>query len=366
MPAPPHQATTYAQEDVGDPAGFTYSRSANPTVASLESALTGLSGGLGAAAFASGMAAIEALVRASAGAGDHVVASEVIYGGTTRLLRDHLADLGVDVTFADATDPDALRASLEDGTRLLLVETPANPTLDVADVPGAADVADEAGIPLAVDNTFLTPVGQPVLDLGADVAVHSTTKYVEGHGTAVGGALVTGADGLPVVEEARDVRRTAGNIQAPMDAWLTLRGLDTLPLRLRRVSSTAQALAERLEADPAVERVRYPGLASHPQHDLARDQHEHHGGILSFTLEGGIDAARRFVEDLRWITPAEHLGTSRTLVTHPATMTHDDLSPREREELGIPDAQLRLSVGLEDAGDLTEDLEAGLARARKG
>lgn len=364
VPAPPHQATTFAQEDVGDPAGFTYSRSANPTVAALESALASVAGGMGAAAFSSGMAAIDALLRARADAGDHVVLSEPIYGGTTRLVRDHLSRHGIEASFVPAHEPGPLRDALRPETRLVLLETPANPTLDVADVEAAAEVTDEAGVTLAVDNTFLTPVGQPVLDLGADVAVHSTTKYVEGHGTAVGGALVV-REALDVLEEAQEVRRSAGNIQAPHDAWLTLRGLESLPLRLRRVSETAQRLAEVLETSPATETVRYPGLDSHPQRELAEAQHEVHGGILAFDL-GSLEAARRFVDDLDWITPAEHLGTSRTLVTHPATMTHDDLSPGEREELGIPPGLLRLSVGLEGPDDLAADVERGLRRARKG
>lgn len=351
-------STSYAQPEPGA-ASFTYSRSANPTVAALEQRLQAIAGGIACVAYGSGMAAIDALLRATTSSADKVLVSDVVYGGTARLLRRGYEANGVQVEWFDAGDPQALRDALDGDVALVFVETPTNPTLDLADLPGVIEAAHEVGVPVAVDNTFLTPLGQPVLELGADVAVHSTTKYLEGHGSAVGGAIVVNRD-VDLVHELRTVRKTAGNIADPFSAWQTIRGLETLPLRLERVSATAQRLAETLEAHPVVERVRYPGLDSHPQRAIARRQHEHDGGLLAFELAGGRPAVDRFLDELDVVTLAEHLGTSRTLVTHPATMTHEAVPEARRLELGITEGLLRLSVGLEAPSDLEADLTAAL------
>lgn len=355
---PIHQVTTYAQEDIGVHKGHTYSRASNPTVAALEERLAALEGGRSAVCFASGMAAIDAVLRRLS-SGDHIVLSDVVYGGTVRLLREVYARHGVAFTFADAADPDAFASAFTPRTRLALIETPANPTLKLADIPAIARVCRERGVPLAVDNTFLTPYGQRALELGADLAIHSTTKYLEGHNTTIGGAVVVRDD--PTWEEwLRLVRKSAGTNQAPFDAWLTLRGIKTLAVRMDRHAASALALARLVEGHPAVTRVLYPYLDSHPQHELARRQQRDGGGIVSIEVRGGERGARAFVGALRTITLAENLGAAESLVTHPATMTHAAYRREEREALGVTDGLVRISVGLEDVEDLAEDIERGL------
>lgn len=359
---PIHQVTTYAQEDIGVHKGHTYSRASNPTVAALEERLAALEGGAAAVCFASGMAAIDAVFRRLR-SGEHVVLSDVVYGGTVRLLREVYARHGVEFSFADASDPRSVAAALRPTTRIVLVESPANPTLKVADLRGVAAVCRAAGIAFAVDNTFLTPYGQRALDLGADLSIHSTTKYLEGHNATIGGAVVAREDG-EWAEWLKLARKTAGSNLAPFDAWLTLRGTKTLPVRFDRHASNALALARHLEGHPLVERVIYPFLESHPQHALARSQQRNGGGLVSFEVAGGEAAARAFVRALRVVTLAENLGAVESLVTHPATMTHAAYSPDERAALGVTDGLLRLSVGIEDVEDLIEDVERGLAAAR--
>lgn len=361
---PLHQVTTYAQEDVGVHKGYTYSRAANPTVAALEQRLAALEGGEDAIAFASGMAAIDAVFRATLSAGDHVVVSDVVYGGTVRLLRQVYARYGVQASFVDASSAKGVEAALGPRTKLVLLESPGNPTLKLADLAGVAEAAHARGVPVAVDNTFLTPLGQRVFELGADLAVHSTTKYLEGHNSTIGGAVVV-RDDAALAEALQLVRKSAGTNLAPFEAWLTLRGTKTLALRLDAVSRTAQALAEFLEEAPEVARVHYPGLRSFPQRDLARRQQKVPGGIVAFELRS-YEAARRFAKGLRWISLAENLGATETLLTHPASMTHASLAPEERAALGISEGLLRLSVGLEDVEDLREDVQAALGRAGAG
>jgi cystathionine gamma-synthase len=281
-----------------------------------------------------------------------------------RLLRRVLARFGLRADFVDTTDVAALAAALREPARLVLIETPANPTLVLTDVARAAELAHAAGAWLAVDNTFLTPAGQRCLDLGADLAVYSTTKLIEGHDATVGGAITTRDPGL--CAELAFARNALGSIQAPFDAWLTLRGLSTLPLRLRAQSAAALAVARWLERHPRVARVSYPGLEQHPQHALARAQQLEHGALVAFEPVGGGTAARRLVSALRLISPAENLGAVESLVTHPATMTHAALEPAERERLGIGDGLLRLSVGLESPAALLADLERGLTACSKG
>ena len=359
---PIHQTATYAQRGILDTIsedGHTYSRCSNPTVTALERNLAGLEGVPHALAFKTGLAAISTLLFTLLKQGDHVVAGEVIYGGSVRLLRDVLGSFGVETTFVDSTDPEAVRAAVRENTRLLFVETPANPTLRVCDLAALGRIAKERGLRYVVDNTFLTSCLQPVFEHGADISILSTTKYVEGHDSTTGGALLLKDDEL---REALFVRRSAlGNIQAPFDAWLTLRGSKTLPLRIRRHSDSALELARRLEAHPAVGRVHYPFLESSPDHDIARVQQTGGGGMLAFELDPS--AVRPFLAGLEITTLAENLGAAETLITHPATMTHSQIEPAERERLGITEGLLRLSVGLEDVNDLWQDLAVALESA---
>lgn len=361
---PPHLTTTYAQEGLGQHKGFTYSRSGNPTVAALEERLRGLAGGIGAVAFSSGMAAIDTVLRAMVSSGDHVVLSDVVYGGTTRLLRTVYERYGVEATLVDAGEPAELEAAIRPTTTLILLESPGNPTLKLADLAGCIEAAHAHDVPVAVDNTFLTPLGQPVFDLGADLSIHSTTKLIEGHGTTIGGAVLVRSD-PDLYTDLQHLRKTAGTNQAPFDAWLTLRGIETLPLRLEAASDTALAVAQALEPHPSVDRVAYPFLESFEQHALARRQQTVGGALLTVELAGGIEAVERLADGLTVATLAEHLGTSQTLVTHPATMTHESLPREEREALGIGDGLLRISVGLEAPEDLIADLTAGLDRAAR-
>lgn len=353
---PIHQSTTFVHDAVGRHKGFTYSRTANPTVTALERRLAALEGAEHCCCFATGLAATAALALALLGQGERALISEVAYGGTVRLFRQVLAGFGVEAEFVDTADRETLRAALASGRqpRLLFVETPANPTLKLTDVAAAARLGKQAGAVVVVDNTLLTPALQRPLALGADVVLHSTTKFIEGHNATVGGALVTSDPAL--AERFEFLRNAIGAIQSPFPAWLTLQGVKTLPLRMARHSENAQRIAEALERHPRVTRILYPGLPSFPQHELARRQHGAHGGLLAFEVEGGAGAAVEVMNRLRLWSLAENLGAVESLVTHPATMTHAAVPPEQRERTGIGDGLIRLSVGLEDAGDLLADL----------
>jgi cystathionine beta-lyase/cystathionine gamma-synthase len=355
---PIHQTTTYVQDAVGVDKGFTYTRSGNPTVAALERNLGQLDGVLPAAAFATGMAALSALFLALLKSGDRVVVSDVVYGGTVRLLRKVLEPLGVRATFVDTSSIDALRAALAAPAKLVLIETPANPTLKLTDIAAAAEVAHAAGALLAVDNTFLTPALQRCFELGADIAVYSTTKHIEGHNATVGGALLARDPAL--LERFRFVQNAVGFAQAPFDAWLTLRGIKTLQLRIAQHSVNALEVARFLEAHPRIRDVRYPGLRSFPQYELAQRQHVAHGGLIAFEVEGGVGSGIRLMNSVRLCALAESLGAVETLITHPASMTHATIPPDERAAIGISDGLVRLSVGLEAPGDVIADLAQAL------
>lgn len=357
------QSTTFIQDAVGVDKGHTYSRASNPTVSVLEEALGALEEAPPGVCFATGLAAIHALFVSLLKSGDHVVCSDVVYGGTHRLLRQVLAPFGVEASFVDTADRAAVARVVRPATRLIFIETPANPTLKLTDVAAVARVARAAGVRLAVDNTFLTPVGLRPLDLGADISVYSTTKYIEGHNTTVGGSLVSRDEAL--LERLRFIRKSVGSIQSPFDAWLTLKGLKTLPLRLRQHSVHAQRIAEWLEGHPAVTRVLYPGLESFPQRDLAKQQHGLHSGLVAFEVEGGEAAGRALMESTRLCSLAENLGAAETLITHPATMTHGEIPRAEREAAGITDGLVRLSVGLEDPEDIIADLDQALEIAKR-
>jgi cystathionine beta-lyase/cystathionine gamma-synthase len=355
---PIYQSTTYHHQAVGVHKGFTYSRAANPTVSALEATLGALENTPPAVCFATGMAAISSLFLAILKSGDHVVVSDVVYGGTARLFQQILTNFGVEASFVDTSEPSAVARAIRPNTKLVFIETPANPTLKLADIAAIAQVAHAAGIKLAVDNTFLTPVLQQPLDLGADITLLSTTKYIEGHNSTVGGSIATRDEAL--IERLRLVRKTLGCIQSPQESWLTLRGLKTLPLRLQQHSTNAQKVAEWLERHPKVARVHFPGLSSFPQFALAQTQQALPGGMLAFELKGGADAGIQLMNTVRLCLLAENLGAVETLITHPVSMTHGDVPREIRERTGITDGLVRLSVGLENPADIIADLESAL------
>lgn len=360
------QSTTFVNEAVGKDRGYAYSRVSNPTVSALEAQLGALEGALPAVCFVTGLAAETALFLALLKAGDHVVLGDAIYGGTVRLVRQVLSDLGIESTFVDSANPENVRTALRPNTKLIFIESPANPTLKLTDIKAVADIGRAAGVKVAVDNTFLTPVIQRPLDLGVDVCVYSTTKHIEGHSTAVGGSVVSRDPAL--IDRVRFIRKCTGGIQAAFQAWLTTRGVKTLPLRLRQHSANALAVAKALQANPHVAAVNYPGLEDHPQHDLATRQHLGglHGGLLSFEVVGGADAAVKVLNSAKLCSLVEHLGSVETLLTHPVTMTHADVPREHRLAVGITDGLIRVSVGIEDASDIIADLEQAIAIAHEG
>jgi cystathionine beta-lyase/cystathionine gamma-synthase len=306
------------------------------------------------------MAAIQAVVQAVLSAGDHAVVSDVAYGGTYRLCTKIYQRFGVEFTFADTSNPAAVASAVRENTRLILTETPANPTLKLTDIRAISDIARQRGIPHAVDNTFLTPYFQRPLELGADIVIHSTTKYFDGHNATVGGAVISKEQRWD--DAIRFVQNATGVIMSPWVAWLTLQGTKTLSVRLERQSANALAVAEFLEAQPKVSRVAYPGLKSFAQHALAAKQSSGFGAMLWFEVEGGVAAGQRLMDAVELCSLAENLGSVETLITHPVTMTHADVEPEERARVGITDGLVRLSVGLEDAQDLIDDLRQALAR----
>ena len=357
---PIYQSTTFVQPSVDEylSKGFSYSRSGNPTVQALESKLAELEGGVACATFGTGMSAIHATMLAFLNAGAHAVISDVAYGGTYRLCTKVLSRFGIEFTFADTSNPDDVAASIRDNTALILTETPANPTMKCSDIAAISEIAQKAGAVHAVDNTFLTPYYQRPLELGADLSIHSTTKYMDGHNATVGGAVISRTP--EQAEKVRFIMNSTGSIMSPMVAWLTLQGCKTLSIRMDRQSANAMAIAEYLEAHPKVAQVRYPGLASHPQHELSARQASGFGAMLWFEVKGGVAAGKRLMDSIEVWTLAENLGSVESLVTHPVTMTHADVDPAERARVGIIDGLVRLSVGLEDAEDLIGALDSAL------
>lgn len=361
---PIYQTTTYVQESVDQylAKGFSYSRSGNPTVRALEHKLTDLEGGADTVCFGTGMAAINGLYLAFLGAGSHAIVSDVVYGGTYRLSTKVYSRFGVEFSFVDTADPANVRRAIRPNTRLILTETPANPTLKLTDLAGVSAIARERGIPHAVDNTFLTPYYQRPLELGADLVVHSTTKYFDGHNATVGGAVVAAT-----TDHARQVRyvmNATGSIMSPQVAWLTLQGCKTLSVRMDRQSANALAIAKFLKTHPKVAQVCYPGLPDHPQHALAKSQASGFGAMVWFEVRGGVAAGKALMDNVKLWSLAENLGSVESLITHPVTMTHADVEPAERARVGISDGLVRLSVGLEDADDLIAALATALDSVR--
>ncbi len=357
---PPIYATsTYAQTSPGVHQGFEYSRTHNPTRFAYERCVAGLEGGSRGFAFASGMAATSTLLELL-DSGDHVVAMDDLYGGSYRLFeRVRRRSAGLEFSFVDLTDPAAFAAAIQPNTRLVWVETPTNPMLKIVDLQAISAIARTRGILMVVDNTFASPALQRPLEHGADIVMHSATKYLNGHSDMVGGMVVVG-DNADLAEQLAFLQNSIGAVQGPFDSFLALRGLKTLHLRMRAHGENALALAQWLETHPAIEQVLYPGLPSHPQHALAKRQMDGFGGIVSIVFKGGFEAAKRFCERTELFTLAESLGGVESLVNHPAVMTHASIPPERRAMLGIRDSLVRLSVGIEDLDDLRADLASAL------
>lgn len=341
----------------GEEEGNVYARFSNPTVTAMQTRLAALEGAEACVATASGMSAILSLAMAVMQAGDHVVASNGLFGATQQLFGTILAKFGIETSFVAATDLDAYRAAVRPRTKLFFIETPSNPLTEVVDIAAVAAIAHEAGAILAVDNCFCSPALQRPLDLGADVVVHSATKYLDGQGRVLGGAV---AGAKRITDEVFKFLRTAGPTLSPFNAWVILKGLETLRIRMDAQSASALELARWLELQPGVARVFYPGLPSHPQHELAMRQQKSGGAIVSFEVEGGREAAWRVVDATRMISITANLGDTKTTITHPATTTHGRISPEARAAAGIGDGLLRVAVGLESIDDLKADLARGL------
>jgi len=362
---PPIFATsTYRQESPGVHQGFDYGRSHNPTRFALERSLADIEGGRAAFAFASGLAAIAAVLELLP-SGSHIVAGDDMYGGTYRLFERVRRDsAGHTFSYVDLSDADALAAAITPATRMVWVETPTNPMLKLADLTAIASLCHARGILSVCDNTFASPIIQRPLEHGFDIVVHSTTKYINGHSDVIGGVAIVGASDhqTGLAEKLGFIQNSVGAIQGPFDSFLVLRGIKTLALRVERSSGNALLLASWLEQQPQVRKVHYPGLESHPQHALARNQmHGGYGGIVSIELDTDLDGARRFLEACEVFTLAESLGGVESLIEHPALMTHASIPPERRAELGIGDGLIRLSVGIEHIDDQREDLRRALA-----
>jgi O-succinylhomoserine sulfhydrylase len=343
----------------GDQPGNIYSRFTNPTVRTFEQRLASLEGGERCVATSSGMAAILATCAGLLKAGDHIVSSRSIFGTTTVLFSTYLAKFGIDTSFVPLTDPQAWGNAIRDTTRLLFLETPSNPLTELADIAQLAELAHARGCLLVVDNCFCTPALQQPLKAGADIVIHSATKYLDGQGRCIGGAVV--GDEELVGKDVYGFLRTAGPSMSPFNAWVFLKGLETLSVRMQAHCERAQALAQWLESQVGVERVYYPGLESHPQHGLAKRQQRGFGGIVSFDVRGGKAAAWRLIDATGVFSITANLGDTKSTITHPATTTHGRLTPEQRSEAGIGDGLIRLAVGLESADDLKADLARGLA-----
>ncbi|QSG13864.1 Cystathionine beta-lyase/cystathionine gamma-synthase [Halapricum desulfuricans] len=357
---PIYASSTFAQDGPGDHRGYEYSRTGNPTRTALEDNLASLEGGEYGRAFASGMAAINTVLNLLE-AGDHVVVGEDVYGGTHRLFTEVYADYDLRFSFVDTTDPDAVAEAVTPATELLWIETPTNPLLQVIDLDAMAEVAEAADALLAVDNTFATPALQRPLEYGADIVAHSLTKYLGGHSDVVGGALVT--DDQELDERLGFYQNSVGATPDPFACFLVLRGTKTLPVRMERHSENARTLAAWLEDHPAIERVYYPGLESHPQHELAARQMDAFGGMVSFELDGSLEATERLVSGTEVFTLAESLGGVESLLEQPATMTHAAVPREQRLEAGVTDGLVRVSVGLEAIEDLRADLAGAIDAA---
>jgi cystathionine gamma-lyase/cystathionine beta-lyase len=357
MSVPIYQTSTFVFEDVGKTRGYDYSRTANPTRKVLEDTIAQLEGGRAGFAFATGMAA-ETTVIHLLKAGDHVICGDDIYGGTYRLFQDVMRDFGLEFTFLRMDSRARIEDAIRPNTRMLWLETPSNPLLNITDIEMVIDVAKKRNLLTAIDNTFATPCFLRPIEYGVDLVVHSTTKYLNGHCDVVGGAVITTTDEL--TEKVQFLLNAMGTCASPFDCWLVLRGIETLPVRMRRHEENAIAVANYLKGHSSVKRVFYPGLDSHPGHEIAKRQMKGFGGVVSFELKGTIETVNCFLKRIKVFALAESLGGVASLAEHPATMTHASMPKEHREKAGITDELIRLSVGLENIDDLIEDLSQAL------
>lgn len=358
---PVYLTSTYVQESPGVHKGWEYSRTHNPTRRAYENCLANLEGGSHGFAFASGCAATTTILQMLS-QGDHVIAGDDMYGGTFRLFNRVLKNNGLEFSYVDLTNPENFVKALKPNTKLVWLETPTNPTLKLVDIKKIAKAASEKGVLTVVDNTFMSPYFQRPLSLGADIVVHSATKYIGGHSDVVGGIAVTSRQDL--AEKLAFLSNSMGAVQGPFDSFMCLRSLKTLPLRMKAHAQNAQAVAEFLESHPKVQKVLYPGLKSHPQHALAQEQMLGMGGMITFYIKGGLESARAFLENVQVFSLAESLGGVESLIEHPAIMTHASVPAETRQQLGIDDSLIRLSVGVEDLDDLLADLKSAFDKVK--
>ena len=351
---PIYQTSTYVQESIGKHKGFEYARTQNPTRMALEKNVAVLERGIAGYAFASGMAATTAITQLMLKQGDHAICSDNVYGGTFRLFDKIVRHYGIEFTYVNTSNLSDLTAAMRPNTRMVFVETPTNPIMSITDIRGVSAIAHQGGCRLVVDNTFMTPYFQLPLELGADIVVHSTTKYLNGHSDSVGGVAVLKRQ--DDAERLQFIQNAAGAILSPFDSWLVMRGIKTLPIRMEAHNANGMAVANFLANKKEVKRIYYPGLLNHPGHELAKKQMSGFGGMIAFDL-GSLDRAKRFLERVTLCSLGESLGGVETLVSHPATMTHASVPAEERQRLGITDGLVRLSVGIEDVDDLIADLE---------
>ena len=354
---PIYQSATYVLEEVGKDKGYDYTRASNPTREMLENNLAALDGGKYGIYYSSGMAAVDSVMKLLK-SGDHIICSDDVYGGVSRLYNNLLVNYDLTFTYVNSSNPQEVEDAIQDNTKLIWIETPTNPLLKITDLDAVGKIAKKHGILYGVDSTFSTPALLRPLEFGADITMHSTTKYLSGHNQIIGGILITNDDELS--EKFKFIQKTVGAVPSPFDCWLTLLGIKTLSLRVTRHCENAQVIAEFLAAHPKVERVTYPGLPSHPQYDIAKDQMDGFSGMISMELKGGIPAGISLMNGLELCSLAESLGAVETMITHPATMTHADVPKDERLARGLTDGLVRLSVGIEDKEDIIADLNQAL------
>ena len=356
---PIYQTATYVLPEIGRDLGFDYTRSANPTRGILENNLAGIEGGKFGTCFASGMSAVDSVLKLLKN-GDHVVCSDDVYGGVSRHFNNILVNYGLSFTYVDSSNPENVENAITSVTKLLWVETPTNPLLKVTDLNAMSQIAKNHGILFGVDSTFATPVFLRPFEFGADIVMHSTTKYISGHNQIIGGIIIT--NDKEIHEQMKYVQKTIGAVPSPFDCWLTLLGVKTLHLRMERHASNAHAVAEFLESHPQVEKITYPGLPSHPQYLIAKEQMDGFSGMISFELKDGIPAGKTLMNSVKLCSLAESLGAVETMITHPATMTHVDVPEEERHARGLTDGLVRISVGIEDVDDIIDDLKQALEK----
>jgi len=354
---PIYETATYVLPEVGQDKGFDYTRSSNPTRQILENNLAAIENAQYAISFASGMSAVDACLKLLR-SGDHVVCGDDVYGGVTRHFDNVLSTYGLTFTYVDTTNIESVESAIKNNTRMLWIETPTNPLLKITDLNAMSKIAQANNLLLGVDSTFATPVFLRPLEFGADIVMHSTTKYLSGHNQIIGGVLATNSDA--VYEKMKYIQKTIGAVSSPFDCWLNLSGLKTLHLRMRQHETAAMQVAEFLQSHPKVSVVLYPGLESHPQHKIAKEQMTGFSGMITFELKDGTEAGKKLMNGVQLCGLAESLGSVETMITHPASMTHVDVPPEDRRRRGLTDGLVRLSVGIEDVEDIVQDLEQAL------